>query len=104
MSGFEVLKPYFVKALNTKTIIVHIHIEFEDNNLVSQFAESRDIDKINKELIESVRFRFVTKHFFGKSAQTKAGSVSEQMQADHIFLTSSLFLRRYMALLIINGL
>ena len=86
---FELLKPYFSKALNSKNISVHIQAEFEDNNLVSQFAESCDIDKINKELIESVRFRFVTKHFFGKSTQTKAGSISEQMQVNHILYASN---------------
>jgi superfamily II DNA or RNA helicase len=57
---FNVLKPYFAKILKSKFVKVHIQAEFEDNKLVSQLAESKDIDKLNREIIEGVRFSFVT--------------------------------------------
>jgi len=62
---FEVLKPYFVKALKSKNIKVDIHAEFENSKLVSQLATSADIEKINREVIEGVKFKFITKNFFG---------------------------------------
>jgi superfamily II DNA or RNA helicase len=63
---FEVLKPYFAKALKSKNIKVDIHAEFENSKLVSQLATSADIEKINQEVIEVVKFKFITKNFFGQ--------------------------------------
>jgi len=63
---FEVLKPYFAKALKSKNIKVYIYAEFENSKLVSQLATSADIEKINREVIEGVKFKFITKNFFGK--------------------------------------
>ncbi len=62
---FEVLKPFFAKALQSKNLIVEIHAEFENNVLISQLATSLCNEKINRELIESVRFRFVAKNMLG---------------------------------------
>ena len=66
---FEVLKQYFSKILNSKFITVHIQVSFEDTIIVSQLAVSKDIDLINKEMIDSVKFEFVEHHFIkiGKS-------------------------------------
>jgi superfamily II DNA or RNA helicase len=64
---FEVLKPYFSKTLKTKNITVTIHAEFEDGKVISQLAFSSDLKKINKELIESVKFKFVSKTFLSKT-------------------------------------
>ncbi|WP_281335871.1 DEAD/DEAH box helicase [Flavobacterium eburneipallidum] len=63
---FEVLKVYFSKTLKLKNISISIHAEFEDGKLISQLALSNDIEKITKELIESVKFKFVAKTFLGK--------------------------------------
>ena len=63
---FEVLKPYFAKALKSKNIKICIHAEFENSKLVSQLATSADIEKIDREVIEGVKFRFITKNFFGQ--------------------------------------
>jgi superfamily II DNA or RNA helicase len=68
---FDILKPYFAKQLNLKKLEVDIYAEFEDNRIVSQIAESTDIDRINDNIIESVRFRFVQKEFFGKPNASK---------------------------------
>ena len=66
---FEVLKPYFAKALKSKNIKVDIYAEFENGKLISQLATSNDIEKINSEVIEGVKFKFVTKHFLGLQPQ-----------------------------------
>ncbi len=58
---FEVLKPYFIKALKSKNITVEIFAEFENGKLVSQLALSTDIDHINKEVVEGVKFQFLNK-------------------------------------------
>jgi superfamily II DNA or RNA helicase len=68
---FEVLKPYFVKALKSKNIKVEIHAEFENSKLVSQLATSADIEKINREVIEGVKFKFITKNIFGQKQITE---------------------------------
>ncbi len=64
---FEVLKAYFSKALKSKYVEVEIYAEFENKVLVAQSAYSKDIENINQELIESVRFRFVQKDILGKA-------------------------------------
>jgi superfamily II DNA or RNA helicase len=58
---FEVLKPYFIKTLKSKTISVELFAEFENGKLVSQLALSSDIEHINKEIIEGVKFQFLNK-------------------------------------------
>lgn len=58
---FEVLKPYFIKTLKSNNITVEIFVEFENGKLVSQLALSTDIDRINKEVVESVKFQFLNK-------------------------------------------
>ncbi len=69
---FEVLKPYFSKILKSKNISVDIYAEFEKGILVSQLATSPDIQKINREIIESVRFRYINQRFLElKSKITK---------------------------------
>jgi superfamily II DNA or RNA helicase len=64
---FEVLKPYFSKILQSKNVSVTIHAEFENNAIISQLATSADIEKINREIIEGVRFRYFSKSFLGGS-------------------------------------
>ncbi|MFA6924117.1 MAG: helicase-related protein [Bacteroidales bacterium] len=63
---FDVLKPYFSKLLKTKNVKINIHAEFQNGKLVSQIATSTDLEKINQEIIESVKFRFITKNIIGK--------------------------------------
>lgn len=68
---FEVLKPYFEKTLGSKTVEIEISAEFENNILVAQLATSNDLEKINREILESVRFRFIEKRFFGKKGYSE---------------------------------
>ncbi|MBT0812890.1 DEAD/DEAH box helicase [Litoribacter ruber] len=62
---FNVLKPYFSRILKTKYITAELFAEFEDNVLVSQSAGSKDVEKINQEVIESVKLNLV-KQFIQK--------------------------------------
>lgn len=63
---FDVLKPYFAKVLKSKYVEVEIFAEFENDSLVSQTATSTDLERINREIIESVKFRFIEKRILGK--------------------------------------
>ncbi len=63
---FDVLKPYFSKVLKSKHVEVGIFAEFEKGLLVSQTANSTDLEKINREIIESVKFRFIEQGIVGK--------------------------------------
>lgn len=70
---FEVLKPYFAKVLRLKSVEILAMAEFDDGKLISQLATSSDLDRVNKEIIDSVRFRFVNKAFFGKGSGPATG-------------------------------
>jgi superfamily II DNA or RNA helicase len=58
---FTVLKPYFIRFLKSTTALVHIRATFQLNRLVFKSASSNDLDKLNREVIESVKFRFLNK-------------------------------------------
>ncbi len=72
---FEVLKPYFAKVLKGKSVKVDIAVRFHHAKPIFQSAFSLDLDKINQEIIDSVRFRFVSKNILGRVP----GSESENM-------------------------
>ncbi len=63
---FDVLKPYFSTVLKSKHILAEIFAEFENNLLVSQRANSTELVKINTDIIESVKFRFIEQGILGK--------------------------------------
>lgn len=63
---FDVLKPYFSKVLKSKHVEIEIFAEIENSLLVSQKANSTDLEKINREIIESVKFRFIEQGIVGK--------------------------------------
>lgn len=63
---FDVLKPYFAKVLKSNKIEIQIYTEFEDDQLVAQNAVSPDIDKIKREIIDSVKFRYIEQGIIGK--------------------------------------
>jgi hypothetical protein len=56
---FDAVKNYFANVLKTKKIEVTATIELTDNEITSKIARSPAIDKINKELIDNVKFEFV---------------------------------------------
>ena len=82
---FEVLKPYFEKALRTKNISVAVYAEIENGHLISQSATSKDIAKINREVIEGVRFHFVAKNIRSKAISDAQENLLDigQIQSGH---------------------
>jgi len=68
---FEVLKPYFIKVLKSKTVTINIYAEIENGVILSQLATSSDIENINKEIVESVKFQFLNKSFIGQIPTSK---------------------------------
>jgi superfamily II DNA or RNA helicase len=84
---FTVLKPYFIRFLKSTTVLVNIRATVQHNRLVFKSASSSDLDKINREVIESVKFRFLNKEIIkgtpvGEENLLDAGQVqggSEQL-------------------------
>ncbi len=56
---FDAIKNYFANVLKTKKIQVTATIELSDYNVTSIVAKSPEIDKINRDLIDNVKFEFV---------------------------------------------
>jgi superfamily II DNA or RNA helicase len=81
---FEVLKPYFAKVLKMNNVNINVYAEFENGKLISQIATSSDIQKINREVIEGVKFRFVNKYFLGKESTNEDTTLLniDQLQKD----------------------
>jgi len=80
---FEVLKPYFTKVLKSKHINVSVYAEIENEKLISQLATSEDVKKIDREIIESVRFQFATKPIFSRTSPDKGNYNHHQLQTSH---------------------
>jgi hypothetical protein len=74
---FEVLKPYFSKILKKKSINVFIHAEVQETTLISQLATSSDLDRINGEIIDIARFRFVSKYVMASSFNKFKGNLMD---------------------------
>lgn len=58
---FTVLKPYFIRFLKSTIVSVEIRATFQSNRLIFKSASSNDLDKINREIIESIKFQFLSK-------------------------------------------
>lgn len=56
---FDAVKNYFANALNTKKINVVAHVEITDEAITLMRVRSAEIDRIDKKMIDSVRFEFV---------------------------------------------
>lgn len=59
IAEFDAVKNYFANVLKTKNIEVMVNIDVSDNEVISKVAQSSDIDKINRELIENVKFEIL---------------------------------------------
>jgi len=87
---FDVLKPYFSKTLKSKNISVDIFAEFEYGKLVSQLALSTDIDQINKEVVEGVKFQFLNKGLLKKFTPKKQNILtSDELQEKNIIYSNA---------------
>ncbi|MGL2995161.1 TOTE conflict system archaeo-eukaryotic primase domain-containing protein [Flavobacterium sp. TSSA_36] len=82
---FEVLKSYFSKTFKSKAIKVIINAEFENGKLISQLATSEDLQKMNRELVEGVKFKFITKTFLGKTKANETTNLLniKQLQSEN---------------------
>lgn len=56
---FDAVKNYFANALKTKKIGVHATITIKNNQVVAAKLLSPEISRINKEMIDDVKFEFV---------------------------------------------
>lgn len=63
---FVVLTPYLSKLLQSKWAEVDISLDVEHGQVVAIFATSPEIDRINREIIETVRFQFAEKYLLGQ--------------------------------------
>ncbi|MBV7533785.1 DEAD/DEAH box helicase [Chitinophaga sp. sic0106] len=81
---FEVLKDYFIKVLKKKTFAITVWIKFDKSGFTSTAATSDDIDKINSNIVESVRFEFVRKGILtthGALSNNKFMATMEELMA-----------------------
>ncbi len=67
---FDVLKPYFGKVLRSNSIRAAVQAEFENGVLVAQDATSADLEDLNREIIESVKFRLLEKQMLQRPTTT----------------------------------
>jgi Uncharacterized protein conserved in bacteria len=88
---FEVLKPYFAKFLKVKSIRVNLSYEIEFDKIKSHIAFSEDLDKINKELVEAVKFRFVSKNLVGRIPDVKSNNLLDVHQLQESSIDNSLY-------------
>lgn len=72
---FDVLKPFFARVLKSRQIEVQIFVEYENGELVSQNATSQQVDQINREIIDSVKFQFLEKRILRKKYDTDTGGL-----------------------------
>jgi superfamily II DNA or RNA helicase len=78
---FEVLKPYFEKFLKTRSVAVDVSVVLNNRNTITALsATSSDLEKLNREVVESVRFRFVEKNFLGKRLISQDNSLNENLR------------------------
>lgn len=89
---FEVLKPYFSKFLRSKKIKARIRVKVENDKLIYNYAASRDLDKINKEIVDGIRFKFVSDSIVRKYPTADQPNLLDvqQVQAD-VNSTSALY-------------
>ena len=60
---FESIKEYFSKILRTKSITVSLRVKHNKQNVLSYEATSDEVNAINANIIDSVRFDFVRRDF-----------------------------------------
>lgn len=64
---YDAIKDYFEKVLKTKKVGITVDIRIENNQVISVFAESKEIKSINKALIEEVKLNIVKASIKNKS-------------------------------------
>ncbi len=80
---FEVLKPYFVKILKMKKIKIDVLAKFQNGVPLLHSATSNDLNKINREIIDIVKFRFVSKGIMGRFATNEENLLDINQVQEH---------------------
>ncbi|HHT22308.1 MAG TPA: DEAD/DEAH box helicase family protein [Bacteroidales bacterium] len=79
----EVLKSYFAKVLKKKQFVFEVFAEFENEKLVSQTASSSDLQRINREVIDSVKFNYVENAFIKSKVKSNRNLLTiEELSGD----------------------
>lgn len=55
LSEYEYIKQYFSKSLNSQTFIISVEIEMKGEEIIKINCKSKDIERINNEIVEAVR-------------------------------------------------
>lgn len=55
---FEIIREYFKKLLRLKTILVTVEVDYKESKVVSCLGISKEIDRINSSIIDTVKFEF----------------------------------------------
>ncbi len=80
---FAVLKPYFAKVLKTKKVKIDVQTKFHNGTPLFNTAISNDLNKINRDILDSVKFQFVSKGIIGKVPDGNDNLLSlNQMQSN----------------------
>jgi len=77
---FNVLKSYFAKQLKSKFVQISVYAEFQNHLLIAQSAASPALERINKEMIDSLKFQFSQKHFLKKQIPVE-GKILHNLQS-----------------------
>jgi hypothetical protein len=63
---FDVLKPYFIRLFRSKSVEVSIYAELRNGKTIAKIASCDAFEELNREIIETVRFRFIEREIMGK--------------------------------------
>lgn len=88
---FEAVKDYFMKMLKKKMIVVQLGITHADDKIITITANSEDIDQINSNVIDSVRFQLVKKNILGFKGNDRAMNTLDSLLTNQVKLASALF-------------
>jgi superfamily II DNA or RNA helicase len=80
---FEVLKPYFVKLLRSPNIRATIKISVDNGKLIYNYASSDDLDRIDREIIEGVRFRFLSENILKRHPDSSQSNLLNIQQVQN---------------------
>ena len=83
---YDAVKNYFENVLKVKKVRVTVKVDIEDYKVVSSTAESPEIKRINKQLIEEVKLNFVKSTIKNR---TRSERESDLLTAEEYFETFS---------------
>ena len=77
---FSVLKPYFARVLKSQKIRAAISIKVDNGLLIYNYASSPDLEKINREVVESAKFQFISQQLFKKRPEGQLAGLRDVKQ------------------------